>query len=77
MLLDGEARVVEPHAPTRELAGRRKRLDGALEHVSRDDLALEGVGHLRGRLGGVAKVGEEQVAGGSLGEDPAPARSCR
>ena len=79
MLRDRQVRVVEAEAPRRRLAASSER-DGGLEQLAGDDLALEAVGDLHGRLGGVAEVGEEAVrapAPPPVGGDQRERRCCR
>ncbi len=79
VLLDGDARLVEAQAPA--AASRLSRAAGGrLEQIARDDLAVEHLRDLLGRLGGVAKVGEEAVGRVQIAvhlRGSMPARWCR
>ncbi len=61
VLLDGERRVVEAESALPLHASGPESARGGLEQLGGRDLTLEPVGHLLGRLGRVAEVGEEAV----------------
>jgi hypothetical protein len=77
--LDGQARVVEAQPPALPFA-LGERGGEVLEQVAGDDLALERVGDLLGRLRRVAEVGEKAMAAEPRARRRrrrAPARGCR